>query len=247
MLEHNPDAIHPHADKLRVIETFSSLQGEGPHMGKFATFVRLSGCTVGCPYCDTKYAWGVNGGNMQTFEEVMAEINKHNNPIVILTGGEPLRQLKALDNFALRLRHTTKKLHLETSGIALTDQLYAIGDGIKRFDYIVISPKLHAKGAMYYIDLIRMLIVQNKINSCRICIKTLFADEESFTPQIPIIESAVQNGCEAVIQPLRDASATIESQRRRALEALDFVEKNTSPYLSKARIMPALHVELRLR
>jgi organic radical activating enzyme len=42
---------------LPVVETFHSLQGEGLHAGRSAFFLRLAGCTVGCPWCDTKHSW----------------------------------------------------------------------------------------------------------------------------------------------------------------------------------------------
>ena len=42
---------------LPVVETFHSLQGEGHHSGRSAFFIRLAGCNVGCPWCDTKHSW----------------------------------------------------------------------------------------------------------------------------------------------------------------------------------------------
>ena len=44
---------------LPVVETFHSLQGEGLHAGRSAFFIRLAGCDVGCPWCDTKHSWPV--------------------------------------------------------------------------------------------------------------------------------------------------------------------------------------------
>ena len=41
---------------LKINEIFYSIQGEGRHTGMPAVFVRLSGCSMGCPWCDTKYA-----------------------------------------------------------------------------------------------------------------------------------------------------------------------------------------------
>ena len=45
---------------LPVVETFHSLQGEGHHSGRSAFFIRLAGCNVGCPWCDTKHSWPEN-------------------------------------------------------------------------------------------------------------------------------------------------------------------------------------------
>ena len=41
---------------LFVNEVFVSLQGEGHFTGTPAIFVRLQGCDVHCPWCDTGYA-----------------------------------------------------------------------------------------------------------------------------------------------------------------------------------------------
>ena len=41
---------------MKVIEIFTSLQGEGVLMGTPTTFVRFEGCNLDCQWCDTKYA-----------------------------------------------------------------------------------------------------------------------------------------------------------------------------------------------
>ena len=43
--------------KLPVMEIFSSIQGEGSMMGMPVTFIRLAGCNLRCPWCDTKDSW----------------------------------------------------------------------------------------------------------------------------------------------------------------------------------------------
>lgn len=43
--------------KYPVMEVFSSIQGEGAMMGMPVTFVRLAGCNLNCPWCDTKESW----------------------------------------------------------------------------------------------------------------------------------------------------------------------------------------------
>lgn len=47
---------------LPVNEMFDSIQGEATHAGTPSTFVRLQGCAVGCPWCDTKGTWKLDAG-----------------------------------------------------------------------------------------------------------------------------------------------------------------------------------------
>ena len=40
---------------MKINETFISLQGEGHFTGTPAFFLRLSGCNLQCPFCDTNH------------------------------------------------------------------------------------------------------------------------------------------------------------------------------------------------
>lgn len=42
---------------VNVAEVFDTIQGEATFTGTPSWFVRLQGCDVGCPFCDTKYTW----------------------------------------------------------------------------------------------------------------------------------------------------------------------------------------------
>lgn len=95
----------------QVNEIFTSIQGEGILAGSPATFIRLQGCTVGCPWCDTKYTWKRGGRRMQV-DEILAQVDPKV-AIVVITGGEPT--LYNLDDLldALRGKYYVQ---LETSG-----------------------------------------------------------------------------------------------------------------------------------
>ena len=58
---------------LPVVETFHSLQGEGAHAGRSAFFLRLGGCAVGCPWCDTKHSWPAEAHPRRPLAELAAE------------------------------------------------------------------------------------------------------------------------------------------------------------------------------
>ncbi len=75
---------------MRVTEIFFSIQGESSRAGKACTFVRLTGCSLRCVYCDTKYAYG--GGREMPLHEVLAAVAGYPSRLVEITGGEPLEQ-----------------------------------------------------------------------------------------------------------------------------------------------------------
>src|SRR4249920_667230 len=76
--------------EMRVTEIFFSIQGESSHAGKPCVFVRLTGCSLRCVWCDTKYAFG--GGREMSQEDVVSEVERHPARLVEITGGEPLEQ-----------------------------------------------------------------------------------------------------------------------------------------------------------
>ena len=42
---------------LPIHERFFTWQGEGVHTGRSAYFIRLQGCPVKCPWCDSAGTW----------------------------------------------------------------------------------------------------------------------------------------------------------------------------------------------
>ena len=75
---------------MRITEIFFSIQGESSHAGKPCVFVRLTGCSLRCVYCDTTYSYA--GGQEMPLEGVLAEVGRHPAKLVEVTGGEPLEQ-----------------------------------------------------------------------------------------------------------------------------------------------------------
>ena len=79
---------------LNVYSIFYSLQGESTFMGLPCVFVRLTGCTIGCTYCDTRGVATANGDEM-TIEDILEKVATFNCGLVEVTGGEPLQQENA--------------------------------------------------------------------------------------------------------------------------------------------------------
>ncbi|MGB0560583.1 MAG: 7-carboxy-7-deazaguanine synthase QueE [Spirulinaceae cyanobacterium] len=97
-----------------LVETFHSIQGEGYWTGVSAFFIRLAGCDVGCPWCDTKISWPLQAHPPVALEELVQQVQAARPQIVVITGGEPL--LHDLLPLTQALSPLGFPLHLETSG-----------------------------------------------------------------------------------------------------------------------------------
>jgi organic radical activating enzyme len=111
---------------MRVNETFLSLQGEGHFTGTPAFFLRLAGCNLKCPFCDT---------NHQSYcemseDEIIEEVSRHKPRHIVITGGEPALQLtKSLVD---KLHEAGFFIQVETNGTL------PLPEGI---DWVTCSPK----------------------------------------------------------------------------------------------------------
>ena len=75
---------------LTINEIFYSIQGESTYAGRPCVLVRLTACDLRCSWCDTPYAF--HEGRKRSLDEILAEVDRLECPLVELTGGEPLLQ-----------------------------------------------------------------------------------------------------------------------------------------------------------
>jgi organic radical activating enzyme len=113
-----------------IVETFHSIQGEGYWQGANAFFIRLGGCDVGCPWCDTKQSWNAKRHPQIETKELVNQVKIANPAIVIITGGEPL--MHNLNSLTEGIKRIGKRVHLETSGTHIFSGF---------FDWVTFSPK----------------------------------------------------------------------------------------------------------
>lgn len=103
---------------LPVFETFASFQGEGCHLGCSAYFIRLFGCPVHCPWCDSAGTWHPDHVPERVPrrlpEDLAAEAAAERPQFVVITGGEPA--IHDLEPLTAALREVGLSAHLETSG-----------------------------------------------------------------------------------------------------------------------------------
>lgn len=78
---------------LNVHSIFLTIQGEGPFTGQPAIFIRLAGCNLTCPQCDTDYTSSRYQTGIEFVLQSVDEINHYGKTkLVVITGGEPFRQ-----------------------------------------------------------------------------------------------------------------------------------------------------------
>ncbi len=124
-------------------EIFYTIQGEGKNLGFPSIFVRLSLCNLYCVWCDTDYTWNwqhtpyphlrdTEPGYqkydkaqhivMMEVEALMEAVGQHPCKHVVITGGEPLVQHKALLPFAQRLKSEGYFIEYETNGTIIPNE-----------------------------------------------------------------------------------------------------------------------------
>lgn len=139
---------------IPVNEIFETIQGEARWTGTPAVFVRLQGCAVGCPWCDTRHTWVLDQGKRvspaemlgktassaswadMTDEAIVVEVMQHRARHVVITGGEPcLYDLKVLCRL---LQSAGCMVQVETSGTQPVR--------VSRGTWVTVSPKIGMPG-----------------------------------------------------------------------------------------------------
>lgn len=104
-------------------------------MGRRAYFVRMFGCNVKCPWCDSKAAWdGIASCEMSAME-ILESAKLSQAEIAVITGGEPC--IHDLEPLLKLLNSQGIKAHLETSGTRPI-----VESACAHFDWVALSPKL---------------------------------------------------------------------------------------------------------
>ncbi|WP_025270732.1 7-carboxy-7-deazaguanine synthase QueE [Hippea sp. KM1] len=197
-----------------VSEIFYSIQGEGTKIGQKAIFIRLCGCNLTCPFCDTKYA--LNCKNPMDDEKIYATIKDFPTKNIIFTGGEPVLR----DDFMAYFmeKHSDYSYFLETNGTLFPQK------SIKLFSHIVVSPKVFAINK----DALKRII------ETAASVEFKFVVDENPEREITLLEELGLD--EATFQPIW-LDETTESYINKTRKIIEYVKK--LPY--NIRIIPQLH------
>jgi len=143
-----------------VNEIFETIQGEATYTGTPSVFVRLQGCPVGCPWCDTKHTWEVEltkqvpptimflkEEDAPTFAEfsvadLMECLDQFQARHIVLTGGEPC--IYNLEAHTKAICDSGRTCQIETSGtfpIRADDRCW-----------VTLSPKIDMPGKLEVLE-----------------------------------------------------------------------------------------------
>lgn len=102
-----------YSDVLQVQSIFATFQGEGPFTGEPAVFLRLGGCNLACKFCDTEFE-SFYDMRQDTVVDQINQLASNKRKLVVITGGEPLRQ--PIEQLCAMLIGCGFKVQIETNG-----------------------------------------------------------------------------------------------------------------------------------
>ena len=149
---------------MKINETFISLQGEGHFTGTPAFFLRLSGCNLQCPFCDTNHQafremsedeidaiLNMYLDEAMSEDEIVREASREKPRHIVITGGEPALQLT--QSLVDKLHEAGFFIQVETNGTL------PLPEGI---DWVTCSPKgaplqTSPQGGRLHVDELKVL------------------------------------------------------------------------------------------
>lgn len=155
--------FHDHSGLVELHSIFPTIQGEGIYAGHPATFVRLAGCNLRCPACDTEYTDGAIKVRPKYIIDRVSEVSAPNK-LVVITGGEPLRQdISALLSSLIAEGYTVQ---IETNGtLAPSRNTKHVLEQFRTHIKVVCSPKgrVHAE-LLNFIDAYKYVLSADHIS-----------------------------------------------------------------------------------
>lgn len=232
--------------KGRMIEIFSSIQGEGLWVGRPQVFVRFHGCHLKCQYCDTplthhkihecRIEYPAFSGIYEhkplelTTAEINEQIARFKIPSLAVTGGEPLEQVDFLYEW-FRSLDGKYEILLETSGI----EVEALGRVIFFVDLVSLDIKIpSATGEEPYWEAHDRFIqcARQKPHYAKVVYDERMTDDE--IERVRMILNKYTD-LSAVFQPVSPI------QKRDMKRCLRIFELFSETFSSRVRLIPQIH------
>mgnify|MGYP004615601611 FL=1 len=102
--------------KLKIYETFASIQGESTYAGIPCFFIRQAQCNLRCSYCDTRRAQTLERAVEISVGELVQRAAASGLKLTEITGGEPMLQQEGVCELAEQLLTAGHTVLMETNG-----------------------------------------------------------------------------------------------------------------------------------
>jgi organic radical activating enzyme len=194
MFGNNPirSVIKSDGNFLFVQDVFLTIQGEGPLVGVPSIFVRLGGCNLACNFCDTEFESFEQSTLDQILERIHALKGSSAVNLIVITGGEPMRQ--PIEKFCELLIGNGFQVQIETNGTIFRELPQQVS--------IVCSPKA-GKAGYHNIrsDLLKRLTA----------IKFIISKNQKLYSNVPDLGQTIYN-TEVYVQPMDEQDDFLNRQ-----------------------------------
>ncbi|HVE12725.1 MAG TPA: 7-carboxy-7-deazaguanine synthase QueE, partial [Elusimicrobiota bacterium] len=195
----------------RVLEVFSSIQGEGLRLGERQVFVRFGGCNLCCDYCDEPASIPLGSGELWDEERVREAIEAAQrvrpHASVSWTGGEPLLHAEFLRPLLAWARARGLQNCLETNGTLPL----ALKSVAARLDCVAMDVKLPSATGVESWGAHRDFL---KVLPERTFMKVVLTDKTSDEEWERVLELAAPAGVPLILQPATPRPSTREAGAR---------------------------------
>ena len=235
----------------KLIEIFSSIQGEGPRVGERMTFVRFEGCELKCRWCDTPESFRLHSHyrvekipfsgvweerpNPVSGLEIEDWLVHFSDPMVSLTGGEPLQQLDFLEAWLPRIS-PRRRILLETNGV-LPEALEKILPWVHTTSMDIKLPSSARTGTFWkeHEDFLRLAV---KCPECYVKIVVTEATEEADLERALELVRAIDENIPVILQPV---SETRSFHGVPSMERLGRFFNQSLGKVKQVRVIPQTH------
>lgn len=245
--------------EARLVEIFSSIQGEGIYVGQRQVFVRTYGCNIRCSYCDSPEtlrespipsscrvedppgSWNFNSLQNPISSDALTRLVQsylhapHHS--VSVTGGEPLLHVKFLQEWLPEMKRIGLPVCIETNGL-LPDHLSRIVHNIHTVSMDIKAPSATGLSPEYTWD--RHSKFLSVAKSTNVYVKLVITPSTADSELLLAAEllRCVDNSIPLILQPVTPygkEEKTVTPARMLELHAL------ASSQLTDVRVIPQTH------